>query len=143
MIMNRSFKYGCEEITHDEALCKPSSRHEHAGLRSAFGVLQCPHLMRRSNPIKRELASANVWLVGLLVVLLLVLTVHSGAHGNHAGPNHFCAACLIAHGGVIADGAVGTVVFVSHAASDLTHVGEVLPASILDLRLAPGRAPPA
>jgi len=95
---------------------------------------------RNNTSAKRKLATS--WLAGLLVALLFLLTVHSGAHGNHAHPNHSCAACLIAHGGVIADGAVGTVVFVSRAAFDLPQVGEVLPVSLLDLRLAPGRAPP-
>ena len=98
--------------------------------------------MNRWNTTSTRLKLAKSWLAGLLVALLFLLTVHSGVHGNHTDPNHSCAACLIAHGGVIADGAVGTVVFVSRAAFDLPPVGEVLPVSLLDLRLAPGRAPP-
>ena len=98
--------------------------------------------MNRSNTVSRGFALAKPWLVGLLVALLFLLTMHSAVHGSHADPNHSCAACLIAHGGVIADGAVGSVIFVSATSIELVHVGEFVPVSLLDLRLAPGRAPP-
>ena len=98
--------------------------------------------MNRRNSTSARLKLAKSWLAGLLVALLFLLTVHSGAHANHGDQHHSCAACLIAHGGVIADGAVGTVIFVSSVPLDLPQVGQVIPASVLDLRLAPGRAPP-
>ena len=110
--------------------------------KAARHVLVSVRRMNRSNAISSGRTQARSWLAALLVALLFLLTMHSAVHGDHSDQNHSCAACLIAHGGVIADGAVGTVIFVSATSVELAHVGEFVPVSLLDLRLAPGRAPP-
>jgi hypothetical protein len=101
--------------------------------------------MNRRSTVSRGFALAKSWLAGLLVVLLLALSIGSALHRDHqdhqAG-QHSCAACLIAHGGVLADGATGTAVISSSHSFDLPGLGEAKSASSCDLRLAPGRAPP-
>jgi hypothetical protein len=101
--------------------------------------------MDRRSTVSRGFALAKSGLAGLLVVLMLALSVGSVLHRNHAdhqASQHSCAACLIAHGGLVADGATGTVIISCSHSIDLPNFGEAALASVFDLRLAPGRGPP-
>ena len=100
--------------------------------------------MNRRNASLSGLKLVTPWLAGLLMALMVVLSVGSGAHRDHAdhADQHSCAVCLIAHGNVLADGAIGTTIVASRTCLVLPPIGESLSASIFDLRLAPGRAPP-
>ena len=100
--------------------------------------------MNCRNATSSRLKLAISWLAGLLAALLLVLTVGSGAHREHADQpdHHDCAACLMAHGGLLADGATGASVIFASSGFDSPIPGESRSASTFDLRLAPGRAPP-
>ena len=111
----------------------------------ASKVLESSRLMDRRSTVSRGFALAKSGLAGLLVVLMLALSVGSVLHRNHSdhqAGQHSCAACLIAHGGLVADGATGTVIISSSHSTDLPSLGEVVQASVFDLRLAPGRGPP-
>jgi hypothetical protein len=101
--------------------------------------------MNRRNGTAARLRLATSCLAGLLAALLVVVVIGSGAHRGHSDQpgHHDCAACLLAHGGLLADGATGASVSQSTSSFDLPSLTEARPASVLDLRLAPGRAPPA
>lgn len=104
--------------------------------------------MNRRNATSVWLKPARSWLAGALAILLLVLAVGAGAHREHREDtgrhgHHECAACLIAHGGLLADGTTGAFVVFSAFSFDLPGFCEMQPALVLDLRLSPGRAPPA
>lgn len=101
--------------------------------------------MDRRSTFTRGFALAKTGLAGLLVILMLALSVGSVLHrnhGDHQSGQHSCAACLMAHGGVMADGATGATVVSSSNSIVLPDFGETTLASVFDLRLAPGRAPP-
>ena len=111
----------------------------------ASEVLESIRLMDRRSTVSRGFALAKSGLAGLLVILMLALSLGSVLHRNHAdhqAGQHSCAACLIAHGGVVADGATGTAIVSCTHSFDLPNLGEAVLASVFDLRLAPGRAPP-
>lgn len=111
----------------------------------AFKVLESNRLMNRRSTVSRGFALAKSGLAGILVVLMLALSVGSVLHRNHAdhqAGQHSCAACLIAHGGLVADGATGAAIIFSSLSVDLPSLGEAALASVFDLRLAPGRGPP-
>ena len=85
-------------------------------------------------------------MLGLLLAALLVFVslgsaVHAERHFNDPA-HHTCAACLIAHGGVLADGAIGAVAVLLSGGLILLQLREFIPVLQTDLRLAPGRAPP-
>jgi hypothetical protein len=111
----------------------------------ASKVLELARRMNRRSTVLRGFALAKAWLAGLLVVLLLALSIGSALHRDHQdhqSGQHSCAACLMVHGGLLADGATGTtVISISHS-FDLPGLGKTQFASNYDLRLAPGRAPP-
>lgn len=90
-------------------------------------------------------SQAKAWLAGMLVVLLLVLVFESVAHRARAGvvAHHQCAVCLLAHGGVIADGCIRALAQVSAPQIKLSSPWAVAVRDSADLRLSPGRAPPA
>ena len=100
--------------------------------------------MNRRNSNSARLKPATSCLAGLLGLLLLILAVGAGAHREHAdGPGHQdCAVCLIAHGGVLADGAIGAPIVTFTSCFVLPTSGETKPVFVLDLRLDPGRATP-
>jgi hypothetical protein len=99
---------------------------------------------RRNNSLARPRVSSS-WLACLLAGWLVLLGLGAAVHCSHSDSpgHHSCAACLIAHGGLIADGAIGVTAFLAGTALALPRTGESSVASIFDLRLAPGRAPPA
>jgi len=110
-----------------------------------FKVLVLASQMNRRNTVWRGFSLAKAWLAGLLVVLLLALSVSSSIHHehpDHQAGQHSCAVCLMSHGGVLADGATSATIISSAHSFDLPSLGESKAASICDLRLAPGRAPP-
>jgi len=99
---------------------------------------------RRSN-ISFGQRLARTWLAGLLVCLLLALSVGSVVHHDHQDHqegSHTCAACLLAHGGLLANGTTGATVVSSPHSFALPVFAGAKSASHFDLRLAPGRAPP-
>jgi hypothetical protein len=101
--------------------------------------------MRRRNLIKRELATAKIWLAGLLAVSLLALCVISGlhrGHQDHPRAQHSCAACLMAHGNALADGATDACVVACSFGFGLAALAELNPVVVLELRLPSERAPP-
>jgi len=111
-------------------------------------ALKCLNRTRRMNcrsTVSRGFSLTKTWLTGLLVVLLVALSVGSALHrdhgSDHAGQNT-CAACLIAHGSLVADGAIGTTIVSLSQSFDLPSLGETKPILVSHLRLAPGRAPP-
>ena len=111
----------------------------------AFNMLELTGQMNRRNTVSRGFALAKSWLAGLLVFLMLALSVGSVLHRNHSdhqAGQHSCALCLLAHGGVMADGATGTAIISAQHSFDLPSLGETKSSSAFDLRLAPGRAPP-
>ena len=87
---------------------------------------------------------ANAWLAGLLAVWLVVLGLDAVTHRSHAcdADHHNCAACLLAHGGVIADGAMGAAIVLPDAPPILALTSRTYLPLSSDLLLAPGRAPP-
>lgn len=104
--------------------------------------------MNRRNTVSAWLEPATSWLAGVLAALLLVLAVGSGAHREHDAHadkhgHHDCAVCMMAHGGVLANGAVGAFIVFSTSSFDLPSLKESHPVFACDLRLAQGRAPPA
>jgi hypothetical protein len=89
-------------------------------------------------------SQAKAWLGFLLAVLLLWVSFASATHsvqGQHAD-HHDCAACLIAHGGVVADGATGAPVITTASRFALLAFVECRAISISDVCLVPGRGPP-
>jgi disulfide bond formation protein DsbB len=99
--------------------------------------------MNRFSLFNRKGTPARIWLAGTIAGLLLLLSVYAVHHAHSDGGGHqACVLCLMAHGGLIADGAIGVVVFGISAAFAPLQCGKIFPASVFDLRLAPGRAPP-
>jgi hypothetical protein len=93
----------------------------------------------------RFIALAKPWLAGLFALMWLVVAAESvGHHCESEFPSHHeCAACHMAHGAVLADGSVG-VALALPAISNSFQSPWISPASgSSDLRLSPGRAPPA
>lgn len=101
--------------------------------------MQQPHVIRAGQTQGRQL-------LGLLLALLLLgLSIGTVAHElRHANdPAHVtCAICMLAHGQVLADGAVGVLAVVLVATLILPVFREFVFVSASDLLLAPGRAPP-
>jgi hypothetical protein len=91
------------------------------------------------------LAYAKPWLAGLLALLWLVLMAEAVGHHceSDRAAHHDCAACQMAHGTLLADGAVGVSWEVP--VTELTIQAPCVPplSTAIDLRLSPGRAPPA
>ena len=100
--------------------------------------------MNRGNAASAWRNLAASWLAGALALLLVGLAISSAGHcehnGRHAHPD--CAACAMAQGGVVANGATGATVIIFDAALALPVPGDFQQALLADLRLAPGRAPP-
>jgi hypothetical protein len=97
------------------------------------------------NRVNRLISLAKPWLAGLFALMWLVVAAESvGHHCESERPSHHaCAACQMAHGAVLADGSVGVALDLP-AIPTLFQSTWISPCSALsDLRLAPGRAPPA
>ena len=89
-------------------------------------------------------SQAKACLGVLLALLLLWVSAASVTHpvqGHHAD-HHDCAACLIAHGGLVADGASGAPVVTTGSSFALLVFVECRAISISDVSLVPGRDPP-
>lgn len=90
-------------------------------------------------------ALAKPWLAGVLALLWLVVAAEAVGHHCESGrvAHHECAACQMAHGTVLADGSVGVACDLT-AAPISVESNWILPVfQSSDLRLSPGRAPPA
>jgi|SRR5690349_15471517 len=100
--------------------------------------------MERSRT-RRLFSLAKPWLAGLMALLWLMIAAEAVGHHCESGSlsHHECAACQMAHGTVLADGAVGVAVDLP-VASVAFQPNWILPVfQSSDLRLSPGRAPPA
>jgi hypothetical protein len=97
------------------------------------------------NRVNRLFWLAKPWLAGLFALMWLVVVAESvGHHCESERPSHHeCAACQMAHGAVLADGSVGVALDLPATPTSFQS-SWISPASgSSDLRLSPGRAPPA
>lgn len=88
---------------------------------------------------------AKPWLAGLLAWLWVVLVAESVGHrcesDRAAHPD--CAACQMAHGTLLANGSTETSLVVPTTEVAFRSVWILPTCDSTDLRLSPGRAPPA
>jgi len=111
----------------------------------ACDVLKCGLSMDGIRTVRRLFALTRPWVAGLLALVWLGLAAESVNHQcAPASPaHHDCAACQMAHGTLLANGSVTISLVVMVDTVDCLPVKKLSPLACSDLRLAPGRAPPA
>jgi hypothetical protein len=108
-------------------------------------VIDFAPAMQPKRVIIRLFAPTKRWVAGLLALLWLVVAAQSVGHHclSHQDAGHDCAACQVAHGTVLADGAVGIRLPLPAAEIVFQPVWAFAVFQSVDLRLSPGRGPPA
>jgi hypothetical protein len=81
--------------------------------------------------------------MAILLLAVSLASVSHRTHSDHQAGDHVCAACLIAHGGLDADGATGAPIVSLSCTIDLPPLVECQEVSVSELRLASDRGPPA
>jgi hypothetical protein len=101
--------------------------------------------MDRTRLTNRMFKLAKPWLAGVLALLWLVVAAEAAGHhcDSHHQAGKECAACQMAHGTVLANGSTGTAIELPVVEVSYQSVWVFAASDTSDLRLSPGRAPPA